>query len=66
MDKLVQSKIATPKVGCFEHKYDLLKQIFYPRVQLKSSLQIFYYYLTTRMYFASRVHRKQNESICKS
>lgn len=54
MDRLLtQSDIHLQKVGCEEHQQVL-------------SEEIMYYYITTRMYFASRVFSKINNSKTKS
>jgi hypothetical protein len=53
MDKLLESDINFKKVGCKNHQEFL-------------SQEILYYYVTTRMYFASRVLRKLNTTIKKT
>jgi len=53
MDHLLVSNIVSQKLGCEMHAALVTQQIIY-------------FYLTTRMYFASRVQKRMNESIEKS
>lgn len=53
MDNFVFNNTKLPRVGCEEHKYLVTEKVFY-------------FYVTTRMYFASRVNRRENASIKRS
>jgi hypothetical protein len=53
MDKMVSSNLKLPRIGCDEHEWWLMSKILY-------------FFVTTRMYFASRVTKNLNDTRLKS